>query len=467
MENVYPSKIISSQYYIHNSYVDTYYYVYKFLEKWIADNIFRKDSSRVFLASDDYAFRRRFELTDMSKSYENLEFSSLNLPFANYWPQNTGWVAEDRVASKNASLVYLGIYDGDTKVRASASNLSIPTTIWFDREDDARLAYEILYFKSYNEQYNSTKVPYGIDYTKISENASRTGNILDIPINIKIDNLTFNPNFVESDWLKKQRVYPIKVTFTVRTFAIYPPSQPDYNVTVKEDGTLVGGGVYEDGYNYYYTVDDVILNFNSSDKKILTYDAGYDMTREKEYQFMGTNPFPDKGERGVIYVDSHITDKTNPPTILPIYIWDDLEERYIAPSYQDDGLYTRVYSEIKDTNPLNITRFDCISKITQTTNTFEWEYGDDITKEKVSSIEIHLANKGKVYSLEEEDILYKDGIYQYKIKGLQPNTSYFGYVVFKTSSEDYRKFPINFTTDISNKKTSSKKKDSSLVGVSW
>ena len=75
--------------------------------------------------------------------------------------------------------------------------------------------------------------------------------------------------------------------------------------------------------------------------------------------------------------------------------------------------------------------------------------------------------KGKVYSLEKEDITYKDGVYQYKIKGLQPNTSYFGYVVFKTSSEEYRKFPINFTTDISNKKVPSKKKDSSLVGVSW
>ena len=30
------------------------------------------------------------------------------------------------------------------------------------------------------------------------------------------------------------------------------------------------------------------------------------------------------------------------------------------------------------------------------------EYGDDTTKQKVSSIEIHLANKGKVYSLEKE-----------------------------------------------------------------
>ena len=456
---------MASQYYVHHSYVDTYYYVYKFLEKWIADNLFRKDPSRVFLASDDYAFRRRFELTDMSKSYENLEFSSLNFPFANYWPQNNGWVAENRVASKNASLIYLGIYDGDTKVRASASNISIPTTLWFDREDDARLAYEILYFKSYNEQYNSTKVPYGTDYTKLSETSSRTGNILDIPVNIKIDNLVFNPNFVESDWLRKQRVYPVKVTFTVRTFAIYPPKQPDFDVTLREDGTLDGNKIYEDGYSYYYTVDDVILNFNPSNINILTYDAGYDPTKDSDYPYMGTTPFPSEGKTGVIYVDSYLKKDGNNP---PIYIWDELERKYVSPSYQDDGLYTRVYSEIKDTNPLNISRFDCISNITQTTNTLEWEFGDSVTEDSLASIEIHLANKGKVYVLKKEDIEYKDGVYRYKLKGLQSNTQYFGYILYKAKSDEYRKFPISFTTDISNKKASSKKKnESSLIGVSW
>lgn len=456
---------MASQYYVHHSYVDTYYYVYKFLEKWIADNLFRKDPSRVFLASDDYAFRRRFELTDMSKSYENLEFSSLNFPFANYWPQNNGWVAENRVASKNASLIYLGIYDGDTKVRASASNISIPTTLWFDREDDARLAYEILYFKSYNEQYNSTKVPYGTDYTKLSETSSRTGNILDIPVNIKIDNLVFNPNFVESDWLRKQRVYPVKVTFTVRTFAIYPPKQPDFDVTLREDGTLDGNKIYEDGYSYYYTVDDVILNFNPSNINILTYDAGYDPTKDSDYPYMGTTPFPSEGKTGVIYVDSYLKkDDSNPP----IYIWDELERKYVSPSYQDDGLYTRVYSEIKDTNPLNISRFDCISNITQTTNTLEWEFGDSVTEDSLASIEIHLANKGKVYVLKKEDIEYKDGVYRYRLKGLQSNTQYFGYILYKAKTDEYRKFPINFTTGISNKKASPKKKnESSLVGVSW
>ena len=131
-------------------------------------------------------------------------------------------------------------------------------------------------------------------------------------------------------------------------------------------------------------------------------------------------------------------------------------------------MYTRVYSEIKDTNPLNISRFDCISNITQTTNTLEWEFGDSVTEDSLASIEIHLANKGKVYVLKKEDIEYKDGVYRYKLKGLQSNTQYFGYILYKAKTDEYRKFPINFTTDISNKKASPKKKnESSLVGVSW
>ena len=79
-----------SKYYIHSSYIPTYYYVYIFIEQWLAANIFRNDLSRVFMASNDYAFRRRFELTDMSENYEDIDASSLRFPFGNYWAQNTG-----------------------------------------------------------------------------------------------------------------------------------------------------------------------------------------------------------------------------------------------------------------------------------------------------------------------------------------------------------------------------------------
>ena len=107
----------ASQYYVHNSYINSYYHIYKYIEKWFASQIFRNDTSRVFLASDDFCFRRRFELTDTSKDFETLDFESLRFPFANYWPLNTGWQADSRFAANPAALVYDGIYIGNTKIR--------------------------------------------------------------------------------------------------------------------------------------------------------------------------------------------------------------------------------------------------------------------------------------------------------------------------------------------------------------
>ena len=48
-------EISARQFYIHKNYYNSYYYVYKALEDWIANNVFRQDSSRVFLASSNYA----------------------------------------------------------------------------------------------------------------------------------------------------------------------------------------------------------------------------------------------------------------------------------------------------------------------------------------------------------------------------------------------------------------------------
>ena len=50
----------ASQYYFHQYYANSYYRIYMSLEDWISKNIFRNDSSRVFLSSPEYAFRRRF-----------------------------------------------------------------------------------------------------------------------------------------------------------------------------------------------------------------------------------------------------------------------------------------------------------------------------------------------------------------------------------------------------------------------
>lgn len=249
-------EIKASQYYIYRSYVSTYYYVYMRLEEWLKEIIFRNDESRTFLASDEYAFRRRFELTDTSKSYNDVEASSLQFPFANYWPLNTGWQPDTRIVANPAALVYAGVYEGDTKIRAASVALPISITFYYDREDDARMAYEKLLFYTYNEHYYDINVPYA-------------GNTLGIPFILRVNNLRFNPTFNETDWLNKNRIFTISVEFDIRTYVLYPPEQPDYDVEVDVDGMLSTGNEYDDGYNSYYVVNEVILNMTNKGDSIV------------------------------------------------------------------------------------------------------------------------------------------------------------------------------------------------------
>lgn len=504
-DSYYLGEIQASQYYVHNYYVNTYYYVYKFLEDWISSNIFRNDKTRVFMASDDYCFRRRFELTDTSKDFSTLDFSSLRFPFANYWPQNSAWIVDPRIAAKSASLTYLGIYEGNTKLRAAQSLFTIPVTLWFNREDDARFAYDILYFNSYNEHYYSVNVPYGRDTTIKGDKSSIIGSTLSLPMNLEISEINFNPEFKETDWLKKQRVFPIKVDFRVRSYAILPPKQPDYNVTLNVNGTLSDGSSYISGFNFYYIVDDVILNFNERENKVQTYDAGYIYNDEQqENTYLGSTPFPTVGETGVVYVDSYISSKnksedTNLPTNL--YIWDEINQKYVKPEYDDlDVKSIRAYEKYEISN-LNITKVDCLTKIKANSNVINWEYfikKIDLNKESdlpsegnennfyfiketqkgyrwvkednkynestlsdmvgVSDIEIHLVNRD-IIKVDKESL-------SYKVSGLTSNTQYYGYIIFYSSEGSSKRFVINFTTPMTkDDEINNKGVLNSLVGI--
>lgn len=263
-------EIAASQYYVHYSYVPGYYYLYKALEDWLAERLFRNDKSRVFCASNDYAFRRRFELTDTSQNYKDLEVSSLRFPFANYWPQNNGWQVDTRPAANTAALIYTGIYEGTTKIRAAAGAITVPTTFYFDREDDARMAYERLYFYTYNEHNYSTEAIF-------------SNQILELPMIITVSNLRFNPSYNETDWLNQNRIFIVSVDMVLRSYILYPPRQPNYDIFVNsaglltdKDGNLINpegnyetdgegfyGSYYDDGSESYYPTEEVILIMQS------------------------------------------------------------------------------------------------------------------------------------------------------------------------------------------------------------
>lgn len=223
------------QYYKHDNYVATYYALYIALERWLASVVFRNDISRVFLASPQYAYRRRFELTDPTTSYTTLPSASLRFPFANYWPLNDGWMPDTRLAANPASMLERGISVQSRILQAMMVTTDIELLLHFDREDDARLAYESLLWQSFRERYHSTTVAW-------------RGEVLEIPMNIKVQNLEFNPEFKEKDWLETNRIFIIKAVVQLRSYILKPPVQPNYNSDEVEDN------------DKFYLTEEVILS---------------------------------------------------------------------------------------------------------------------------------------------------------------------------------------------------------------
>lgn len=247
-----PVEVQARQYYVHDSFIPVYYYVYEALEKWLADTIFREDRSRIILSSNEYAFRRRFELTDMTRPYKELEISSLQFPFANYWPLNIGWDREERIAANPATLLYRGVYTSRSCFRASNANIAIPVNFYFDREDDARLAYSKLYFYTFNEFSQEERMTF--------QNEE-----IGLPVVISIKSLQFNPQYKEADWLKQNRIFVVTATINLRTYIIAPPEQPLWNQVVTGDDMLSNGEAYDDGsstYNLVRTVEATTSSMN-------------------------------------------------------------------------------------------------------------------------------------------------------------------------------------------------------------
>jgi len=247
------TETLAQPYYLHDNYVATYYALYVALEEWIATNIFRQDVKRVFMASDEYAFRRRFELTDTSQTYDSVAASSLQFPFVNYWPSNDGWQPDERMAANTASLVLSGLSHQTRQLRAMAVTTTINGTFYFDREDDARLAYETLLWLSFRERLLYTNVAW-------------RGETLDIPLNVKLQELLFNPTYKESDWLQQNRIFVIKANFELRSYSLKPAQQPRFDTQT----------AVEDSEKFTLT-EEVILRLKASQKLVgdLSIDALY------------------------------------------------------------------------------------------------------------------------------------------------------------------------------------------------
>lgn len=248
-------------FYNHNLYQPTYQAVREALKEFLSEQVFRFDKSRVIVASNEYAFRRRYELTDVSKDFNNIKAMSLHMPFCNINPFNTGWEFDDAPASRNASMVYDGIYEGTTRLRASRVVQNIPCTFYFDNEPDARLAYDKMHFLSFVEHDLSYNFIYG-GKVQVDEDGGLNivgGETIALPVVLEFKSLKFNPTFNEKSWLEQQRMFIITAEIEVRSFALYPLNQPKFEGEITAES-------YDSGVDDYVLTDKVVMAMGSDFK---------------------------------------------------------------------------------------------------------------------------------------------------------------------------------------------------------
>lgn len=215
MAEITGEEFIQSQYYSKNNnvnslkWIDTHRSNKISIEWWLSKLLFKGDITRVIYATKDIAFQKRINLLDKGKNDDGeLKAESLDLPYACYWNSNDP-EPDDRMAAVNAGQAVKGIYyeDEDRTMRSTATMTKYKVVCFFSRRDDVREAYHLLM------QEHVPSYPIHLQNTVMWRQIP----IL-LPTNITIDDVTTNPDYKQTEWLTKHRIFMIEIELTVRSY---------------------------------------------------------------------------------------------------------------------------------------------------------------------------------------------------------------------------------------------------------
>lgn len=199
---------------IGSKWIDIHQSVKCCIEKFLADLLFQKDKSRVVFSPSDSVFRRRIETMDRGKM-ENQQLTpiSLNLPFAAYH-QSSDWEADDRPYVQNTSQAVLGIYDMTLyrRLRSLACKSTYKAQLFFSSREDVRAAQQLLYWE---QEPKHPVWMYSVFNWK--------GHPIAIPAYLTIESINTTPEWEELNFLEQQRIFPVEVEFTVRSYQVIIP----------------------------------------------------------------------------------------------------------------------------------------------------------------------------------------------------------------------------------------------------
>ena len=192
------------------NFVDSNFMCKLGMEFLLSNLLFKGDLKKVLYSKEDIAFRRRVETLgngDVSKG-QSYSYLNLDLPFAIY-SQSSTIEEDDRGGTQNAYQIVKGLIDPFSGIvtKAAAVKVTYEATIFFARREDINIASQLLYWE---------KTPKAPLYYVVEHEIC--GQRLDIPVFITVETIDSNPEYNEKDWLQKSKIFPMKATFTIRTY---------------------------------------------------------------------------------------------------------------------------------------------------------------------------------------------------------------------------------------------------------
>jgi hypothetical protein len=417
----------------HSTYANVYHAAKIPLEYFLADVLVRADMTRVQWSSDAYAFRRRFELADAQNGGDvsTLQASNLNLPFVNYWYENgTFWQPDDRPFAVNSQQMLRGQWaEGlPARMRAIAVKTPMVATAFYERDEDARLAYELILWET--QPKGPVQLATSVKWKDVD---------IAVPVFVTIEGVTFNPQFNETDWLKSQRMFPVQIKMMVRTYVLaYPHQKPlvDLSDTRPQPPYNTGRLDYGSDDKIYIT-EQVLLNF-ASVKQWGTLNDGEDIsasvgTDPGDYYDQNASLDEKDGVDGALYTSKSIND-----TVL------DIATGYFSPTEE-------VYVNACEVDPRSITQTSF--KLSWAIRKAELKYLQDVTIKVPGQPEIIITDERMKSQI---------------ISGLYPNSEYDVLVLFHSKNGGVRDVHLHVTTaDDPNNPTSLKRRRGKLKGMEW
>ncbi len=188
-------------------FIDTHISQKIAIEYFLSQVVFKGDLKRIIYSQDNMAFRKRVELVDTSEKEENISLTSLDLPFGCYY-RTKGYEPTDRVGGYQSTTAITGFYDEETDswLRWQSVTSEYEATLFFSRQDDLRVASQLLFWEKNPE--SPITLATVIQYRKHN---------FYLPVFITIKDIDEATQYKESDSLKQNRIFPIKIKMSIRS----------------------------------------------------------------------------------------------------------------------------------------------------------------------------------------------------------------------------------------------------------